>query len=455
MEQTNEYTVKKLRSGLHWILFGLMFLLLDYIVVKDDVSFDFIPDFIGWILILVGLLKMNSCQRKRVLIVPVAVVLLIVEIVNTVIALKDPRNGIGELDYFFGLISILFDGLFLAFLQDIAKDYQKMKRASSIRKVTVFYQTIRVLDYATNAGKIDIEPWLFFLIVCTALGMLLFLHQIRALRRELRPGKTANAQNPVANAAISILLVLSVIAGPVLKTEADIILSDDERGSSYLARMDASQYNIEWTERETEYVLNDDGEEIAYFLYELGVARIKGTDEYVGAIRTIMGSPRKGAKTKSGKKEYGLKEYLFVRADVPMLHDCIPKNTPIGSTQETYFINVYMRKMLGVGWRSTYLSPYVDVTNWSRFDENVYAVEYDYTPNLLNPFGDNQFLTSECWEYGEFRFSAEGDEVTIPVEFEVRFGVAGDEDRSPWSIKRGKLYTKTINKTFTFRIDKD
>ena len=455
MEQTSEYTVKKLRSGLHWILFGLMFLLLDLVIVDGDVSFDFIPDFIGWILILVGLLKMSSRQRKRVLIIPVAVVLLIVEIVNTVIALKDPRNGIGELDYFFGLISILFDGLFLAFLQDIAKDHQKTKRASSIRKVTVFYQTIRVLNYTTLAAQIDSGPWFVFLIVGSALGMLMFLHQIRALRRDLRPENTASTLTPVANVALSILLCFSVIAGFVPKVEAFSILSDDERGSSFLGRLNESQYNIEWIERETEYVLNDDGEGIGYFLYDLGVARLKGTDHYIAVIRTIMGSPRKGAKRKNGKTEYALAEYLAVRAKVPNWYNSIPKNTPNSSTQHRVFASVQMRKMLAVGHESTNLSPEVNVRDMTRITDGVYAVEYDYTPNLLNPFGDNKALTSERVEYGEISFSAEGDEVTIPVEFVVRFGVAGDEDRSPWSIKRGKLYTKTINKTFTFRIDKD
>jgi len=452
VEQMKKQNEKRLRSGLRWVLFGFLFQFLDFVIDEGGIVFDFIPDSIGWILILVGVLKLSPSLRKRVPIILTAVVLLIGDLVITYAALSDPRSSFGELDYFFGVASILFDGMFLWLMKDIAKKHQNTKRVSSIRKIMVFYLAVRAGSYVTMAGHIENKDWLGILVVASTLALLMFLYQILALGRELKPGKAPGSRNPAVNVALSVILCFALITAGASPAEGISFTQTDDGENSMLAIMDTSQYNMEWIRSETEYVLDDDGKKIGYLICDLGVARIKGTDDYVAAIRTLIGPE----KTMIGDSEYGLNEYLYVKATGPMLDNYTPVNLPSSSSSETVFARVKMRKLMGIGIEFKNDSPDVERTVEScTGDESKYAVEYDYTPSRLNPFGNNKMFSNERIEYGEFSFVSEDEEVTITLDFDVRFGVAGDKDRSPWSIKKGKIYDKTVTQTHTFKIDKD
>ncbi|MBR5658751.1 MAG: hypothetical protein IKX10_05090 [Lachnospiraceae bacterium] len=441
--------------GIRLIFLGLLFQLFDFVLVDEAASFDIIPDLFGWILIVIALYLTSGYRSGRPMLLPVAVIMLLGEIL---IDIQGLRGELGYSDMFvpqaiLGWFSILFDWMLFGYMKSIADAHQKPERSKSIGKAKIYYLTVRCIGYVIClfGGEDASEALLVILLIASAIGVIGLLYQLLALSRTIRKNLTPGRGGRMADLSLSILLCFIFVIGMKHTTEGFGPDVSEDRMQSINAGIDLLPSGIEWKDRVVVEVKNDAGEKLGALVFDIGLERIANEDLYRVVYRAFMEPNSKMIQTKSGKDAYGYSEYLSVQMQVPDLWSYSPKNYP-SSVSSTFSGRVNMRKMPSVALFVD--SGHKDIDTWfTGFSpDNEYRVEYDYEPRVWNPFGDNRMVAGTTEQTGYVCFRSSEDEVTIPVELVVRFGTAGNSERSPWSIKRGEIFEKTYTQTFTFKL---
>lgn len=443
------------RVGIRLIFLGLLFQLFDFVLVDEAASFDIIPDLFGWILIVIALYLTSGYRSGRPMLLPVAVIMLLGEIL---IDIQGLRGELGYSDMFvpqaiLGWFSILFDWMLFGYMKSIADAHQKPERSKSIGKVKIYYLTVRCIGYVICliGGEDASEALVFILLIASAIGVIGLLYQLLALSRTIRKDLTPGRGGRMADLSLSILLCFIFVIGMKHTTEGFGPDVSEDRMQSINAGIDLLPSGIEWEDRVVVEVKNDAGEKLGALVFDIGLERIANEDLYRVVYRAFMEPNSKMIQTKSGKDAYGYSEYLSVQMQVPDLWSYSPKNYP-SNVSSTFSCRVNMRKMPSVALFVD--SGHKDIDTWytGSFPDNEYRVEYDYEPRVWNPFGDNRMVAGTTEQEGYVCFGSSEDEVTIPVELVVRFGTAGNSERSPWSIKRGEIFEKTYTQTYTFKL---
>lgn len=442
--------------GIRLIFWGLMFQLFDLVLVDEAASFDIIPDLFGWILIVIALCLTSGYRSGRPMLLPVAGIMLLGEIL---IDIQGLRGELGNSDMFIpqailGWFSILFDWMLFGYMKSIADAHQKPERSKSIGKVKKYYLTVRCIGYVICLiGDEDApEALLVILLIASAIGVIRLLYQLLALSRTIRKNLTPGRGGRMADLSLSILVCFLSVIGMKHTTEGFGPDVSEDRMQSINAGIALRSPEIEWKDRVVVEVKNDAEEKLGALVFYIGLERIASEDDYCVVYRAFMEPNSKMIQTKSGKDAYGYSEYLSVQMQVPLLWSYSPENHP-SNVGSTFSCRVNTRKMPSVALFVD--SGHKDIDTWftGSSPDNEYRVEYDYEPRVWNPFGDNRMVAGPTEQAGYVYFGSSEDEVTIPVELVVRFGTAGNIERSPWSIKRGEIFEKKYTQTFTFQLN--
>ncbi|MCR4928059.1 MAG: hypothetical protein K5927_08765 [Lachnospiraceae bacterium] len=245
---------------------------------------------------------------------------------------------------------------------------------------------------------------------------------------------------------LTIAIVLSSLFG--LYSEADAATTS-KYGFSY----DTSLYNVQWKTSESIYVRNSSGYLLGTMTYYTGLARRKGTSDYIVMFREVMTPNPSKVYTEAGNKCYGLSEYVSVKSTLKQLGDYKPQNTPATDTM-SFSLGLGSDKKASISASYDIKHTDLDITSSCNTPNNLYFVKYDYKPSIANPFASNKYVSNESVQLGEAQFDNTDNTIKFTVYYDARFGGAEDSKRSPWLIYLNYVKQKTGSKTYSFTISK-
>lgn len=92
---------------------------------------------------------------------------------------------------------------------------------------------------------------------------------------------------------------------------------------------DKKEFDVKWVDYEKIVVKSDEGGTLGTLSYLTGVARAKGTNDYLILFKEVMTPGTKKVKLNIyNQKGYGMSEYMSLKATLASLSDYKPQNDP-------------------------------------------------------------------------------------------------------------------------------
>ncbi|MBD5088580.1 MAG: hypothetical protein HDT30_07180 [Clostridiales bacterium] len=229
------------------------------------------------------------------------------------------------------------------------------------------------------------------------------------------------------------------------------VLATTKYGFTY----DKSDYNVSWKAMESFNVRTEAGGKLGTCSYVVGLTREKKSNDYVLMTREVM-TPNK-TKVKlypnSSQKGYGLNEFVSAKVTLPSLDDYQPQNAPTTDTVQ-----------FSIGADSS--GPSVSASyNIVHNDLNIVAscntpnkkffVKYDFQPSIGNPVASNKYVANEAVQLGAAAFHTKKDTVSFSMNYDARFGAAGNSSCSPWLVYISYVQKETATKAYSFTVSKN
>lgn len=222
---------------------------------------------------------------------------------------------------------------------------------------------------------------------------------------------------------------------------------------------DTSVYNVSWASYESVNVYSDVGTKLGTMSYLAGVARDKGSNDYVVMFKEVMTPNKTKVKVSSSTYGYGMSEYVSINVTLPTLDDYSPKNDP---STDSVTLEVGASKE-GPEISASYTIEHndLDITSKCNTSSKKYHIVYDYKPNIANPVASNKYLAYESVQLGEAQFekaasssSATKTTVSFKVNYQARFGAASNSACSPWCVYMNYVESASKSRSYSFTMNK-
>ena len=149
---------------------------------------------------------------------------------------------------------------------------------------------------------------------------------------------------------------------------------------------------------------------------------------------------------------YGYSEYLLVTAILPgSLEDYSPENTPSTSSS-----TISVSSSLAISASYTINTSDLKVISKCNTAKDIFSIEYDYKPSILNIFASNDYVANESIQKGMCIFSVPRNTVGFGfyVNFEYSFGYALTSKILPISIHKGVSRKNKTTFFFEYNVKK-
>lgn len=274
--------------------------------------------------------------------------------------------------------------------------------------------------------------------------------------------------------AFAVVVLLAV--GLFLVVTSQNVLADEHEVKEFYKAFDKSQYNIRWdTSNRAVVIYNSAGKLIGVCKLKLGLAREKGTNDYLLLLKEEM-TPQTFQVTERVEvekwdalhlnktityktvtsKKYGVSEYLSIRTILPRLSNYSPQNASQNDRSISVSLGMDLSGVSG-GFSYEVKRNDLDLIVDSSTFTGALDVKYDYTPRL-NIWASQPYLTRQSFQYAMADFTErpqqgrrDGD-IGFTVVYNVSFGVSDDLDVK--HLHWGEVYRKQQSETYNFTLPK-
>lgn len=223
--------------------------------------------------------------------------------------------------------------------------------------------------------------------------------------------------------------------------------------SKYGFTYDTAVSNVEWKASESILVKTAVGDLLGTMTYYVGVARAKGTNDYVLMTKEVMTPYGKKAQTAFLKWGYGFSEYVSVSVVLPSLDNYMPTNSP---TTDSVTLNAsFSEKGAQVGASYTVKKEQLAITAKCDTPNHKYYIVYDYKPYSINILKKNTYLANESSQMGMAEFTTSENKVTFTINYDARFGANNTSDQWAYQTQPGYVRSKTGSRKYSFTIKKN
>lgn len=216
---------------------------------------------------------------------------------------------------------------------------------------------------------------------------------------------------------------------------------------------DKKEFDVKWVDYEKIVVKSDEGGTLGTLSYLTGVARAKGTNDYLILFKEVMTPGTKKVKLNIyNQKGYGMSEYMSLKATLASLSDYKPQNDP-----NTDSINIGMgidKDGPSVSASYEVKTSELDITSKCNTPKNLYQVVYDYKPHIPNVFGSNKYLANESVQMGMAEITKKKGKVNFTVDYEARFGAASKKNCRPETVWLDYVKNKKGSRKYKFDFNK-
>lgn len=220
---------------------------------------------------------------------------------------------------------------------------------------------------------------------------------------------------------------------------------------------DETCYNVQWQKAEYCYVYSELGGLLGTMTYYVGLARKKGTNDYIIMVKEVMTPNKKRVNLYTDSKGmitgYGLSEYVSVKTTLPSLDDYYPKNNP-SSDSISFSIGVSSEKKADISASYTITHNDLNITSSCNTPKRMYYVIYDYKPNLVMVWKNNKYVANESVHLGEAQFEATAPGFSLTFYYDVRFGAASNSACSPLLIYKNYIRSAKKTRSLAFSVPK-
>lgn len=233
----------------------------------------------------------------------------------------------------------------------------------------------------------------------------------------------------------------------------DVQQVDAEKVSKNGFSFDTSSYNVRWNNIYEFNVFSKKGGKLGTCSCVYGLARRKNTNDYVLLCKEIMTPNDKSVKINDIQSGYGFSEFLSLKTTLPSLEHYYPTNQP-KSDEVSFNAGFDSSKSFSIGASYTIKKSQLEITSKCNTPKKIYSIEYDYSPSIANPFGSNKYLANESYQMGYAQFSSSKKTISITMNVDARFGVAENDDASPWCVYINNVSSKKNSRTLSFTVPK-
>ena len=224
-----------------------------------------------------------------------------------------------------------------------------------------------------------------------------------------------------------------------------------EAASKYGFSYDTSAYKVKWSGMYSFNVFTDKGTKLGTCSYVVGLARDKGTNNYILMTREVMTPNNSKVKIDNYQYGYGFSEYVSAKVTLPSLDDYEPQNTPAKDSINFSIGADKSGASVGASYSITHSD--MDITAACNTAEKKYYIKYNYKPSLVNPLANNKYLANESIQLGAAAFHKAASEITFTMQYDARFGAAENNAASPLLVFYNYVKKATKSKTITLTVN--
>ncbi|MBR6364727.1 MAG: hypothetical protein IKS10_01345 [Lachnospiraceae bacterium] len=216
---------------------------------------------------------------------------------------------------------------------------------------------------------------------------------------------------------------------------------------------DLANYNVAWM---PDYVrvpiVSNAGGVLGVYHIVCGLARAKGTDNYIFMVRQLMEPSILSVRYKkaSGNKytyAYGLSEYCGFVSVLPGLDDWTPKTKP---SENKISVSLAADGAKSVGLSYDIVKSDLSMSSLCSSSQGLYGMIYDYVVHVVNPFYSNKYFREQSDQNCMALFHSNKSTINIQVTYEARFGASSTASANAIDVYKNAIYSKSGNMTLCF-----
>lgn len=247
--------------------------------------------------------------------------------------------------------------------------------------------------------------------------------------------------NRALKIVISCLLAVSVV-GVTMFCEPCRTDAESEYGEYGFAIEGCS---TKWSTEFRVNVRSETGDRLGTMTYVVGVAS-NDTQSFLLTKETM--TPNRDKVRVNNKMGYGISELVSVKGTLPTLDNYSPTNHPQDDrVRITAGYDDQKKSLISCVYET--VASDLDISSLCDTPSSLFYMEYDYLPSKINWWANNRYVKNESSQYSVAEFTRDGETLELSMQYDVEFGFATTEERSPISID-GKVYKVRENRPYTF-----
>ncbi|MBR5347661.1 MAG: hypothetical protein IK125_00315 [Lachnospiraceae bacterium] len=218
---------------------------------------------------------------------------------------------------------------------------------------------------------------------------------------------------------------------------------------------DTSVYNTAWMRDMVHVPIKTGaGGIIGSYFFVCGLARAKGTDNYILMVRQIMEPSVSAVRYKklSGGKysyAYGLSEYCGFVTQLPSLDDFTPKKLPSDNVISVS-LGASTDKSKTIGLSYDIKKSDLSFTTVCSTADGIYGMLYDYEVHVVNPFYSNAYFREWSDQNSMAKFHTNNASIYLNITYIARFGASSSNTAKSYDVITGKLFEKSGTLSLSF-----